>query len=100
MLWLYEEPYGHPYKWTYEKTGIVYQAVLAYLDHHRIRSAITFEQTRLVRDYIRYYVNAPAFNQIDPKHITELREQAEQAESPDEIEQVYQRCLQLGLEPL
>jgi hypothetical protein len=53
---------GGPYYWMWEATGVLRGAVTAYLDHGE-----SPEQLRLVIDYCRYWVKAPAWQGLSPE---------------------------------
>jgi len=58
---------GGPYYWMHEQTGVLRDAVTAYLYERE-----TPEQLALVIDYCRYWVHAPCWKGLPPELLTRI----------------------------
>lgn len=99
MPTFYVQPYNTPLNWQNEQSGNLAEAVKAYFAH------MTGEDTRfqgmqfaLVRDYLRYYINAPCW-QSEGNEIDELRKSVTGLKTPEEMREWIMKCVHLGIDP-
>lgn len=100
----YVPPWQTPLYWGDEQTGVLPSAVKAYLDH-RLDQSKPFQGTQfaLVRDYLRYYINAPCWvGDPDWKEdkIAELQASVTTIKTAEEMHDWLMKCLDMGIDPL
>lgn len=97
----YVPPLSTPLRWQDEQNGILPKAVMAYFDH-RMDSSKPFQgvQFALVREYLRYYINAPCWQQTEEGQIDALRASVAQIKTPEEMHAWIMKCFEVGIDPL
>lgn len=89
----YNPPIGTPLRWQDDQTGQLEAAVVAYFDRHP-----TEAQIELVKDWLRYYANAPCWQ--DPNGaIAELVREAPLIRSMAGIDQWLEKAMHEGIDP-
>lgn len=93
-----------PLYWGDEQTGTLPKAVMAYHGHMLDKSK-RFEgvQFALVRDYLRYYISAPCWQENPDQtggKLSELRASVQGLKTPDEMHAWIMKCLDMGIDPL
>lgn len=98
----YQSPLGIPLSWQHEVSGELSAAVAAYLNYMMEGSEITPAQITLVRDFLRYFIEAPCWWREDvfEEQLKELRESAARLDSPEAIDAWIWRALDIGIDPL
>lgn len=107
----YYDPYfGGPFYWRQEPTGKLEAAILAYIAHaggdvfdnaKRDRTAPTQEQLSLVIDYLKYWINAPCWQQPEREYwLDRLRARSYSLNTVAEVSNWLNDCLKVGLDPL
>ncbi len=103
---VYLPPLGGPLRWQDEQSGVLPGAVMAYFNHRQVPS-----QTKIVVEYLRYYIHAPCWDN-NPYHDAVSRAelavmrsrivtiQAGSLADEREIEQWIADCLEIGIDPL
>ena len=92
----YMQPYNTPLNWQNEQSGVLREAVKAFFD---VKTPFQGKQFALVRDYLRYYIEAPCW-QSEGNKIAELRESVAGLKTPEEMREWIMKCLELGIDPL
>lgn len=99
----YMPPYGTPLYWKDEVTGVLGEAIWAYVAHGAEPQnfpAPTAEQLALLVAYLQYEIGAPCWRDSGNGELERLREQAGQMTTVAEIDAWIQGCLQIGIDPL
>lgn len=88
---------GLPLFWMNEASGQLQAAMQAYLD-----GTMTPEQTELVIDYFRYFIQAPCWESAPDGagYLAELRALAAAMDTPADIHAFVGRCLEFGIDPI
>lgn len=97
----YVSPHQLPLHWQDEQTGILPAAVKAYFAHSLDKKKpFQGAQFALVRNYLRYYINAPCWQQGEERQIDALRASVQGLKTPEEMNAWINRCLDCGIDPL
>lgn len=102
---VYRPPLGLPLYWRDDQSGVLADAIKAYLDERIEGKQMTAEQFDLVRAFLSYYINAPCWSRNltdDEKSVRlmALRADVRNLKKPDDISGWIRRCLDIGLDPL
>ena len=99
---IYRQPWGGPLRWQDDVTGVLPQAVCAFLDEQgQGGKPAKAEQVELVRDYCEYYINAPCWATEGAEHrFADLRERIKTLKTVQEVAAWIVDCLQVGIDPL
>jgi hypothetical protein len=98
----YMPPFGTPLYWMDEQTGVLPDAMRAYVFHAakpETHPAPDASQLALVISYFRYVINAPCWR-ADKKELVRLRGLAARMTTTEEVEQFLGDCLEIGLDPI
>lgn len=91
---------GFPQYWHDEQSGELQAAVLAYLGHKAAEAPPPdWHQLELLRDYLVHYVGAPCWVG-EEEAISDLQRRAERIETVQDVGDLIERCLEIGLDPL
>lgn len=89
----YHPPHGTPLRWQDDQTGELRAAVMAYFDRHP-----TAAQVELIRDWLRYYANAPCWTDIHGV-IAQLVREAPLIRSMADVDQWLSKAMPEGIDP-
>ena len=101
----YREPLGLPLRGSDEQT-VLPAAIRAYLDAALNGTEMDVAQFLLVRDWLRYYINAPCWfiGDIEPddyqEELSKLRKSVTELKAVEDIKAWIVECLDLGIDPL
>jgi len=96
----YRPPLGFPQYWHDQESGELQAAVLAYLGHKAAEApAPDKEQLELLRDYLIHYVEAPCWVG-EEETIADLSRRVHKIETVQDVGDLIERCLEIGLDPL
>lgn len=104
----YREPMGLPLNWRDDVTGELPAAVMRYYGFKVGEAAEPDQkQIELIRDYLVYYIEAPCWLaklvEGEPGELAalaELRKQAREISSAEDIHRFIWACLDVGMDPL
>jgi len=102
----YRQPYGAPCYWKNEESGVLRDALLAFLDSTIGREpGATTEQLDITQWYFTHYINAPLWQHPDINYegatkLAHLKEQIKTANTVEKLKQWIDACLDSGLDPL
>lgn len=97
----YVPPLNTPVHWRNDQSGILPAAVMA-LHAHGLDATKPFQgkQFALVRDYLRYYIQAPCWQDDEDGDIARLRASVQGLKTPEDMSKWIMRCLDVGIDPL
>jgi hypothetical protein len=96
---VYVPPFNTPLFWKDEQSGVLRNAVRAYLGHGlKPEEELPDEQVELVRAYLDYVIHAPCWQ--GDKRIPDLRARVKTLETVNELDEWIDGCLELGIDPL
>jgi hypothetical protein len=84
-------PHGGPLYWADEQSGVLPQAVTAYLQGEE-----TPEQLALVLEYVRYWLKAPCWR----GDVQEIRQRIDFVTTRDGLQAFLSDALAFGIDPL
>lgn len=88
-------PNGGPLYWRNEQSGLLSIAVHRYFEQKPLHSNLI----EILRDYLLHWINCPAFR-FNPEEIREqLRMQASEITSKEDLDRVIDACLHQALDP-
>lgn len=90
----YTKPFGHPQHWKYSQDQELTEAIQAYLEHE----PITQGQQEIVVEYVRYFIEAPAYN--SRPMIAYVRANLQEIKTRDDLQLLLQQIQTQGLMPL
>lgn len=99
----YYDPYfGAPFYWRQEPSGKLEAAILAYIAHAGgDRTEPTAEQLSLAINYLKYWINAPCWQQPENEYwLDRLRARSYSLRTVAEVSNWLNDCLKAGLDPL
>jgi hypothetical protein len=91
----YVQPYGTPYYWGVETSGVLPAAVMAYLEGRESPS-----QLRLTIDYCAYLIRAPCWRSDPSQALEDLRRTIARVTTRAGLAAWLCQCLALGIDPL
>lgn len=105
MPQVYLPPTGGPLYWRDEESGILKEAVWAFINHNadNAHPAPSAGELSLLRDYLKYYINAPCWNFSDNAFSDELamlQVGARAIKTNEDICKWLTRSLEIGIDPL
>lgn len=98
----YALPYGTPLNWRDEVTGVLGEAVWAYISHSAEPTnfpAPSPEQLSLLIAYLRYVINAPCWED-DTGELERLRADIDTLTNVGGVQTWIMRCIKIGIDPL
>jgi len=98
----YRAPLMLPLRWQDEQSGVLPTAVLAFLDHgiKQRSTPPTEEQLKLICGYLKYYIDAPCWQQGDTEELDKLRKKAKTLKTGQDINDFIWDCMEIGIDPL
>jgi hypothetical protein len=99
----YRPPFGLPFYWMDEMSGVLRGAVRAFLDSRVMpgNPAVDVDQVAALREYLVHFINAPCFDDTGfGAELAKLREDVGGLGSADEIARWIGECMQIGIDPL
>lgn len=107
----YIPPDGGPHYWRTETSGLLPNAIKAYLANRTENAPISTNDCDLVKAYLRHWVNAPvwerlplpgpeALDKAHKKHLIRLRDAAACLTDADSIAEWLHVALDFGIDPL
>ena len=101
----YVPPRGGPLYWRNEQSGVLPDAIWAFINFQadRTNPEPTERQLKICRAYLDYYIFAPCWDFPDnafAEELSALREKVKNLQTPDDISQWIFKCLELGIDPL
>lgn len=88
----YREPFGQPYDWEQEESGLLADAIAAWGESRDL----TQNQYRVLKGYILYCLFAPCWEQAG---LYDLRSLSLTMTNVSEMESVLDRAFKLGIKP-
>lgn len=99
--YVYRAPFGLPFYWKDEQSGVLPAAIIAFSLHRTGGPPPTDEQMEIVCAWMRYYIHAPCWQDPDQDGTLErLRTDAFNLRTSDDVAGWISRCLEIGLDPL
>ncbi|MGA7936398.1 MAG: hypothetical protein WCA35_22780 [Kovacikia sp.] len=97
----YAPPFGIPLRWQDEASGRLVEAIETYANHvaDTANLAPTPEQLMLIRQYLKYYINAPCWDGTCDA-LSSLRQQVTQLETVADISDWTAQCHAQNIDPL
>ncbi|MBE9182892.1 hypothetical protein IQ268_30615 [Oculatella sp. LEGE 06141] len=97
----YNPPFGTPFYWRNEMSGLLAQAISIYVNYAagEITLEPTEDQIQLVRDYFEYVINAPCWHD-EGGELERLKETLKHANSVGALNLWLDDCLKIAIDPL